>query len=352
MRHPYTTMHDRAFWNRSVSNRHVSDLADLFENNLIGPDTRVATAGSCFAQHIGRALRQRGLGYLDLEPAPSILTTSEADHLGYGVYSCRYGNIYTARQLVQLFAEAHGYRQPDELLWQKGDRWFDALRPGLQPEGFGAAEEVVVLRQAHLAAVKKMFATADVFVFTLGLTEAWESVSDGTIYPTAPGVIAGRYDPASYRFVNFNYPEIRADLEHFLDMAKAVNPRLRILLTVSPVPLAATASDSHVLVATTYSKSTLRAAAGDLATARPAEVTYFPSYEIITGQPGRHGFYAPDLRNVVQAGVDEVMRHFFAIPAGAGPAERSRTNVEEGHSSQKVDHAGYEHCEEVLLGRL
>ena len=39
-------------------------------------------------------------------------------------------------------------------------------------------------------------------------------------------------------------------------------PKLRILLTVSPVPLTATAGDDHVLLATTYSKSVLRAGRG------------------------------------------------------------------------------------------
>ena len=230
----------------------------------------------------------------------------------------------------------------------------DALRPGLQKEGFGSAEEVRVLRNAHLARVRAMFATADVFVFTLGLTEAWESSVDGTVYPTAPGVIAGNYDPERYRFVNFSYPEIRADLEAFISMAQEINPGLRLLLTVSPVPLAATASDSHVLLATTYSKSTLRAVAGDLANTRK-DVTYFPSYEIITGQPARHGFYAPDLRNVVDAGVNEVMRHFFppefANTVVATERAPSDKGVTKGNLAESAE-AGFEHCEEALLGRI
>ena len=46
-----------------------------------------------------------------------------------------------------------------------------------------------------------------------------------------------------------------------------MNPKARLVLTVSPVPLAATASGSHVLPATIYSKSVLRAAAQESVTA-------------------------------------------------------------------------------------
>ena len=94
-----------------MSNRHVSTLTELFDGMGSLEGATIATAGSCFAQHIGRALRGRGLGYLDLEPPPAFLTEDEANRLGYGLYSCRYGNIYTVRQLLQLFQEAHGERK-------------------------------------------------------------------------------------------------------------------------------------------------------------------------------------------------------------------------------------------------
>ena len=42
---------------------------------------------------------------------------------------------------------------------------------------------------------------------------------------------------------------------------KRLNPGVRVLLTVSPVPLIATYEPRHVLVSTTYSKSVLRVAA-------------------------------------------------------------------------------------------
>jgi hypothetical protein len=298
---------------------------------------KIATAGSCFAQHIGRALKQRGLSYVDYEPPPEFLTPEAAEQHGYGIYSCRYGNIYTVRQLLQLFQESFGERRPETVIWEASGRFYDRLRPAVLPGGTATAEEIDVLRAAHLAAVNRMFLEVDLFVFTLGLTEAWINKSDGTVFPTAPGVIAGRFDPAETQFKNFRYQEILGDLEKFLDVLARVNSKCRVLLTVSPVPLAATATGDHVLVASTYSKCVLRAVAGDIARDR-SNVTYFPSYELITGPQARYAYFNPDLRTVAASGVSEVMRHFFGSFADRGS----------NGSYEPSPIVGYEHCEEML----
>jgi hypothetical protein len=323
---PYQSLPERAFWKPAVAARHIADLADLWDPMPLAANHRIATAGSCFAQHIGRHLRARGLAYMDLEPTPPIFRdTAEANRHGYGIYSCRYGNIYTTRQLSQLVAEAFGDRVPAERVWTREARFYDALRPSVDPVGHDSAETVLTLRTAHLAAVRRLFETLDVFVFTLGLTETWEH-ADGTVYPSAPGVICGDFVRGACRFRNLRYTDMRADIEAVFDRIRSINPGARLLLTVSPVPLTATASDDHVLVASTRSKSVLRAVAGDLAADHPA-IHYFPSYEIIAAHPARAMFFNPDLRSVNDFGVAEVMRHFFTGPnarfsaTGASPEE-------------------------------
>jgi hypothetical protein len=332
---------------RAVGEKDITRIEQLFDGVPGLAGAKIATAGSCFAQHIGKALRARGLEYMDYEPAPPFLSPEQADHFGYGVYSCRYGNIYTVRQLRQLFDEVFGKRMPEDAIWIKEGRYFDALRPGIEPKGFGSPEEVAALRSSHLSRVRALFADLDIFVFTLGLTEAWVSNRDDTAYPTAPGVIAGDYEPADYRFANFRYNDVYGDLRGFIQGLRAVNPGARIILTVSPVPLAATATGNHVLVATTYSKSVLRSVAGDIAADLPG-VYYFPSFEVITGQPTRHMYYNADQRTVGEHGVAEVMRHFF----GATPLETidAAPKVEIApRQIEEVSLVGFEHCEESLI---
>lgn len=314
MANPYKTQPERAFWRASVGSRHYADLCELWQPMPLRKSDKIATAGSCFAQHIGNNLAARGAAFMDMEPAPPVLSsTAEARKWGYGVFSCRYGNIYTSRQLIQLFDEAHGTRTPSERVWKKQDRYFDALRASVDPVGQDSAETVLALRARHLAAVRRMFAELDVFVFTMGLTEGWESTRDGTMFAVAPGTVAGTYDPERHVFRNLRAAEIRADMLAFWERLRAVNPGARMLLTVSPVPLAATATQNHVLVATTYSKSVLRAVAGELAE-DVDDIHYFPSYEIISSHPGRGMFFEPDLRNVNIFGVNYVMSHFFSGP--------------------------------------
>ncbi len=132
---------------------------------------------------------------------------------------------------------------------------------------------------------------------------------DGTAYPIAPGVVAGAYTKDEYRFVNFRYMDIFAHLVDFLDLLRSINPSARVLLTVSPVPLAATASAEHVLVATTRSKSVLRAVASDLSEDHN-NVAYFPSYELINGHSSRYCLFNSDLRTISEYGVQYVMQHF------------------------------------------
>jgi hypothetical protein len=256
---------------------------------------------------------------MDAEPAPTGWSHEDARRHGFGIFSARYGNIYTSRQLLQLAQEALGRRMPQVRVWEKGGRFFDALRPSVDPAGHASETAVLALRAKHLAAVRRLLEGLDVLVFTLGLTETWEASADGTAYPVAPGTLAGEFDPARYRFVNLRYPDIHADMTAFRALLREINPAARMILTVSPVPLTATASGGHVLVASSYSKSVLRAVAGDLA-ADHEDVAYFPSYEIIASHPGRAMFFNPDLRSVNLAGVDYVMRHFFRAAGGFGPA--------------------------------
>jgi hypothetical protein len=311
-KHPYVELPPERFWRRSVAgvDRHAFDpvVAPRFR---IGAQSAVATAGSCFAQHISRKLQSLGFNYLHREGGDAL--DAEARKSGqYGLFSARYGNVYTARQLLQLFQRAFGRFDPREPAWQRPDgRWADPFRPSIEAVGFESPEAMLAERARHLAAVREVFEGADLFVFTLGLTEGWRARDDGAMFPLAPGVIAGEHDPERHEFVNFSVYETQQDLAEFLVLLKSVNPGVKVLLTVSPVPLAATYEPRHVLVASSYSKSVLRVVAED-AWRRFDWVDYFPSYEIITGSYNEGAYFEADHREVNALGVAHAMRCFVA----------------------------------------
>ncbi|MEX0409755.1 GSCFA domain-containing protein [Aquibium sp. LZ166] len=327
--HPYRTLPAKAFWRRSVAALPMAEVDPVGRFDLrITPQSRVATAGSCFAQHIARHLSRTGFDYMVAEPGHPILPEVLRAAHGYGTFSARYGNIYTSRQLRQLVDRSWDRFQPTEAPWLDSDGTVrDPFRPAVQPGNFISVAEMEADRRQHLTAVRGMFETLDVFVFTLGLTECWISSEDGAVFPICPGVEGGTFDPARYVFHNLTVEEVVADMQAVVDHLAAVNPSAQVVLTVSPVPLAATAlPDGHVLTSTTYSKSVLRVAAQMLSDNNVA-VHYFPSYEIITGSFNRGSYYADDLRNVLEEGVSHVMRLFLLHAAGILPGTQVASNT-------------------------
>lgn len=314
---PYRHLPESAFWTRSVTRLPADRVAPLDRFPFrIGPGDKVATAGSCFAQHISRHLRQGGYNaYVAEQPHPALNEILARD-FGYGVFSARYANIYTSRQLLQLVQRAEGTFVPLTDVWEapsqpEGGRGIvDPFRPAIQPGGYASVQEMRADRDRHLAAVRRMLREMDVFVFTLGLTETWIDRRDGAAFPLCPGIAGGRFDPAIHDFLNLSVDQVRDDLTRTIGLLRAIRPGLKVILTVSPVPLKATASGDHVMAATCYSKAVLRVAAHDIAAAHDG-VGYFPSFEIITGNFNRGAYYADDLREIRPEGVGHVMRIFF-----------------------------------------
>jgi len=312
MTNPYKGLSDHHFWRRAISVVEPHSVDPVVNPRFqIGHSERVATAGSCFAQHISRRLSAIGFNYYVPEAGEG-LDEADRSKLGYGVFSARYANIYTVRQLLQLIEEAFNFRPKSEHAWVRPDgRYVDPFRPSVDPEGFANPGDVEQARRDHLSHVRKVFKESDIFVFTLGLTESWVSRESGDVFPLAPGVSGGTYDPNRYDFLNSNVDEVRSDLRIFLWHLKSVNPKVRVLLTVSPVPLIATFENRHVLTSTAYSKSVLRVAA-EMAIQEFDWVDYFPSFEIITGNFSAGRYYEEDLREINSTGVSHAMRCFLA----------------------------------------
>jgi len=342
IKHPYKIQPGKAFWNKTVSNHYPLDIGQWYEQKFPISDRLIATAGSCFAQHIGKQLREKGFNYVDVEPAPPLLKPEHHLEYGYGMYSARYGNIYSSRQLLQLIQRVKGEFKPGETYWTKGDGFVDPFRPTIEPEPYVSIDELEIHREHHLDCVKKLFQEADVFVFTLGLTETWVSIADGSAFPIAPGVDGGIYDPEKYRLENLTHDDVVRDMQRFFKSAREFNKRMQFILTVSPVPLMATATDQNVIVATMYSKSVLRAAAGFLAS-KFRFVDYFPSYEIISSHIMRGQFYNPDMRTVNPVGVEHVMQQFFKQHQPPKPKAGGKNAKEPGEHNDDV------FCDEALL---
>ncbi|WP_304620579.1 GSCFA domain-containing protein [Paracoccus sediminilitoris] len=354
---PYSKLPRHAYWRTSVARaaRSGDVLPDLWTPKFpLTRDDPILTTGSCFAQHISRALAQAGFTWQQAERPPYGLNAATARDFGYGIFSFRTGNIYTTRMLVQLLGWALEPDSQDQEVWAEDGAFLDPIRPQIEPGGFETVEELFMARKATLQAIRRGVQDSSLFIFTLGLTEGWMNSRTGLRYSACPGTMGGTFDPDLHRFENLHYPDILADLKKIRVQLRKMNPSIKILLTVSPVPLAATAQPgAHVLTATTQSKSVLRAAAGHFQSLHP-DVDYFPSYEIVSSPGLDRQMFEDDRRSVTSDGVDYVMRHFLQglgiRDVGAELPAAPNSAIAEAVAKAAADHDIM--CEEIALDRF
>jgi hypothetical protein len=282
---------------------------------IVDRATPIGSAGSCFAMEIARRLRADGYNYVQTEAS---------------AYSCaNWGPIFNAPAFRQLVEKAFGLRALPRLLWSQpapGKPGDVELRDPFREEVvFASVEEYEADYDRHLAAAREALLRAEVFVITLGVNEVWYLKADGAVFSRNPWRLASSLVERRVLGVADNVRE----LQTMLDIWRAHNPGLRLIVSVSPVPLLATfrGGECHVVAASCHSKATLRVAAEEFV-ARNRNVYYFPSYETVlycTERP-----WEPDQRHVSPEAVAKVMRLFAtmflkdgapatALPAGAGP---------------------------------
>ena len=317
MSNPYKTKPETSFWKPSVGNCAHEALTLAPQNAFaLSADDRVATAGSCFAQNVAKHIKRAGLMHF---------LQVEKQREDQPLFSANYGNIYTPLQLKQLIERATGKSDVPEdhadTYAAENGKYVDLYRPYIEPEGYASLNDLVSARKAHLDAVMRMFRDATVFVFTLGLTECWRAAATGVAYPVAPTTITEDGSLPATVFDNQDFAATYEAMADAIALMRGINPALKVILTVSPVPLTATYTDDHVLAATTYSKSVLRAVAGELAS-KLEGVSYFPSYEIITAPYWPESYYDTNRRTVSEEGIAHVMRtfeagYFKAVPKNA-----------------------------------
>jgi len=262
------------------------------EPGLVTKETAVASIGSCFARELKEWLVENQYNYLQAE-------TGESTQSG----SARYGEVYNTACLLQIFRAAYGEFNPEERWWPYKGRLFDPYRKGVTWKDEQEAETEL---RAHAQAVARIVTEADVLVCTAGLSEVWRNRDDGsTFFQVPPKEI---FDPERHEFVLTTVEENTQNLEQLYALLQKHNPKLRLIVTLSPVPLRATFQKEMTCVqADTISKSILRVAIANLCRNHP-EIVYFPAYELITRLTRRP--FKKDNRHVERRAVGRIMKTF------------------------------------------
>lgn len=240
------------------------------------PTDTVFTIGSCFARNVEAALIENGMTVLsrDFDLGEVGESVGEASNF-FNKYS-----IHSIYNELKWALERDSF--PGEAVFYTGS----AEQPVFDPQ-LGQAridfpmEKVLAFRHLYLDAMAQV-KDADVIIITLGYVETWyDSELDIYLNVMPPVEILRKY-PTRFKFRVLSYGEILETLHalHAL-LSKHREKPMKMLITVSPVPLLATFRDVDVLVANAYSKSVQRAVLEQFVT-EVDQVDYFPSYEFVT----------------------------------------------------------------------
>lgn len=277
-------------------------------HKFITKETAIVSAGSCFAVEIAHELQRGGFNYLVTE-------WNGGGRLGkvdggpvWSDANAAWGIIFNNPSFRQLVERAFGLREVPRILWSShagdGDQgyYMDPFREEIK---FSTPEEYLANCSAHIAAAREALTKAEVFIITLGLNEVWYFKMDGSVFSRSPWRIA----PSFVEHRTLTVEENIAELQMMLDILRQFNPGIKVIVSLSPVPLHATFLHEkyHVVEANMHSKAVLRVAAKEFVE-RNEGVYYLPSFELVTC--GLKDPWEEDQRHVNPSAVARVMEMF------------------------------------------
>lgn len=288
-------------------NRFAPLAAPHYKSSFtLAPGQKIITIGSCFARNIEQELVARGF---DVPMQAFVVDKRE-----WARDPTEILNNYVPGAVAPQIRWAFGLETYDlaaHAIEVAPGRYVD---PYLAPASRAIPAAEILARRASLDALYRQLATSQAVIITLGYVEAWFDCRSGNYVNAPPPLSVARSAPDRFELHVLDYDRVRASLEDLFDLLDSVCPwDYRIILTVSPAPLHLTFTEDDVAVANTYSKSALRAAAGEIC-ARRTNVDYFPSYESVTLSP-RDAAYGPDQvhvnRQIVRFNMDRMLQRYL-----------------------------------------
>ncbi|MEP6708508.1 MAG: GSCFA domain-containing protein [Verrucomicrobiota bacterium] len=268
-------------------------------------EDKLFAIGSCFARGIEKALIAQKMDVLSAATEFESFKPVNKEGSGLG-FTNKYNTFSIYNELRWALDPSAEF--PRESIVDIGDGL--VCDPHITPMLELAGLEETLQRRSMIKLVTRRVTQCRVVIITLGLVEAWRDTITDTFVNATPLPEVLRQYPDRYEFHVTNFAQNFAALEqiHAL-LGQFGHPDVQFVVTVSPVPLMATFSTEDVVIANTYSKSLLRAAAQEWAAAHQ-NVHYFPSYEIVQNSE-RATTWEEDLRHVQGKVVQHIMGLFM-----------------------------------------
>ncbi len=271
---------------------------------LISPATRVVAIGSCFARYFILWLAEHGFNKsMPQSPYNALL---------------RFGSqLESPASVAQQFRWAFGELDDKAVVWIDKNK------------------EVFEASEARRQLVRDTLLATDVLILTLGLSEVWyDRVTGEPLWRAMP---ADQFDPERHVFRVETMAQTLQWLETIERLRARHVPGMKIIFTVSPVPLRVTFRPVSASTANSASKAIVRAALDEFLRNHQEDVGrrlfYFPSYELVANyfiDPYEH-----DNRHISPTVAAGIIRYFVQHYCSADMIERT------GRSLRDLDVTGH-----------
>lgn len=219
---------------------------------FIDCDTRVLAVGSCFARNFTLWLAEHGFNRKFPESPYNALLNFNAD-------------FESPAAVAQQFRWAFDEVDASTLLWiDKNRHLIEATEEGKRQ-------------------VRSTLENADVLILTLGLSEVWYDISSGE--PLWRALTDKTFDQNRHVFRVETVAQTLEWLQCIERLRIKHLPQLKVLYTISPIPLKTTFRPISAVTANAVSKSVLRAGLDEFLRSHKdlvnKDLFYFPSYEMV-----------------------------------------------------------------------
>jgi hypothetical protein len=210
--------------------------------------------GSCFARNLAKSLYSNGFAAHHMEISEYINTT------------------FANRVFVDWLSDA-------DIDAAIRERIVELLPPGWSKEN-----------------MLQIIKGSDVFILTLGVAPAFFDRATGDFVLPRPSALNSRVLAEKYLFRTTTVQENVDNVLYLLNFVRSIAPRIKIVVTVSPVPMVASFEFESAVQADCLSKSTMRLVAHEVVNNSNIDnILYWPSFEVFRwAGSNASNFYAAD----------------------------------------------------------
>ena len=224
------------------------------ESKFINKNTRFFTMGSCFARNLAKSLHASGYVSHHMEISEYINTT------------------FANKVFVDWLSDA-------AIDGAIRDRIVELLPPGWSKEN-----------------ALQIIRNSDVFILTLGVAPAFFDRVTGDFVLPRPSGLNSRVLAEKYLFRTTSVQENVDNVLYLIEFIRKISPGMKIIVTVSPVPLLASFEYESAVQADCLSKSTMRLVAHEVVNnSKLSNILYWPSFEVFRwAGSNASNYYAAD----------------------------------------------------------